>query len=625
MSHRKVEFVADGADFRAVFAGNPLPMWVYDLETLEFLEVNDAAVAWYGYSRKEFLRMRLSDIGPPEEAPRFYPEVERSRTGLQFSGGWRQRRKDGRLIDASLILHTIEFGGRPAILAVSQNAADRPRADGDRQELEARYRQLFDNTNDLVYTIDPTGRFTSVNQAALTATGYTLEEALSVNVTAVVAPEYLDLVRTMMARKLDGTEDTNRYDIEIVTKDGRRIPVELSTRVILAEGRAVGIQGIARNVADRKHAEEKLRLVYETQAQRVAELEALYNLSGLLRAAQRVEDMYPLLTGYTKDLLRADVASLAVWEPKRKVLTCADSTGGAGEMPGTVLSLHGSLPGWVVRTGVMYLADDFPREPVPTDMDVSPYRTSGPVVIMPVRSEQEVTGTLSVTRARGSGRPPFAAAELRLLKGIAEMAGTAVRRAQLYHDLHQTHVQTVLALAHAIESRDFYTANHGARLVALSEAVARKLGCREEEIEDIRWGARLHDIGKIGVPDSVLGKPQGLTEPEWTLMRRHPEIGADIIGSVDRMRGVAKIVRHHQEKWDGTGYPDGLRGAEIPLGARILAVVDAYGAMTDARPYQPARAPEEAIAEIRRCAGTQFDPRVVEVFCAAAQAPDGAP
>lgn len=98
-------------------------------------------------------------------------------------------------------------------------------------------------------------------------------------------------------------------------------------------------------------------------------------------------------------------------------------------------------------------------------------------------------------------------------------------------------------------------------------------------------------------------------------MRQHPVLGEEILRSVDRMRGVAKLVRHHQEKWDGTGYPDGLKGEAIPLGARILAVVDAYGAITEARPYKPARTHAEAVAEIRRCAGSQFDPRVAEVFC----------
>jgi len=152
--------------------------------------------------------------------------------------------------------------------------------------------------------------------------------------------------------------------------------------------------------------------------------------------------------------------------------------------------------------------------------------------------------------------------------------------------------------------------------VALAERMARELGCSDREVEDIRWGARLHDIGKIGVSDAVLRKPTILTEQEWTMMRQHPVLGEEILASAERMRGVAKLVRHHQERWDGTGYPDGLRGEAIPLGARILAVVDAYGAIIDARPYKPARTHADAVEEIRRCAGSQFDPSVVAVFCA---------
>ena len=124
----------------------------------------------------------------------------------------------------------------------------------------------------------------------------------------------------------------------------------------------------------------------------------------------------------------------------------------------------------------------------------------------------------------------------------------------------------------------------------------------------------MHDVGKIGVPDRILNKPGGLNEVEWKMMRQHPILGEEILKSVERMRTVARLVRHHQERWDGTGYPDRLQGEAIPLGSRILAVVDAYGAITEARPYKPARPHGEAVAEIRRCAGTQFDPGVVAVF-----------
>jgi len=237
------------------------------------------------------------------------------------------------------------------------------------------------------------------------------------------------------------------------------------------------------------------------------------------------------------------------------------------------------------------------------------------MAIVPVRSEQETIGVLALGRPRSEPRRPFADVEIRMLEGLSEVGGTAIRRARLYHHLEEAYLQIVLALAGAVDARDSYTSDHSERIARWAEAVAHVMGCGEDEVQDIRRAARLHDIGKIGIPDSILLKPMALSETEWAVMRRHPLIGAEILMSVQRMRGVATLVRHHQERWDGTGYPDALRGEEIPLGARILAVVDAYSSITDKRHYKHARTPAEAVAELRRCAGTQFDPRVVDVFC----------
>ena len=127
----------------------------------------------------------------------------------------------------------------------------------------------------------------------------------------------------------------------------------------------------------------------------------------------------------------------------------------------------------------------------------------------------------------------------------------------------------------------------------------------------------LHDIGKIAVPDHILRKPTPLTEEEWAIVRQHPVVGAQIMAPVAKLAGAARIVRHHHEWWNGKGYPDGLKGEDIPLGGRILAVVDAYSAITDERAYKPSRSHREAVDELVRCSGTQFDPTIVSAFVAA--------
>ncbi|HXX40250.1 MAG TPA: HD-GYP domain-containing protein [bacterium] len=206
----------------------------------------------------------------------------------------------------------------------------------------------------------------------------------------------------------------------------------------------------------------------------------------------------------------------------------------------------------------------------------------------------------------------MSAAHRHTLRGITVTAGTAIREAQLREATRRAYAQVVVSFVHAMEAHDSPTAAHSRRLVRVCVVLAQHLGCDATQVDHIRWAARFHDIGKIGVSGDILQKPGALTHHEWVLMRQHPIIGEEILRAVPWMQGVAKLVRHHQERWDGTGYPDGLRGEEIPLGARILAAVDAYCAMTEDRPYRTAARHADALTELRRCAGTQFDPRVVK-------------
>ena len=357
--------------------------------------------------------------------------------------------------------------------------------------------------------------------------------------------------------------------------------------------------------------------LHDERAARAADLEVLFDLSKRLRVARSPEEIYPILVGHGMDLLHAEKGVLNLLDPRLQAFDCVYAAGLPAEVRDQPFPTSGSAFGRVVETGTTYRTYNFGGEPLPIWMNG--YRSIGPAVIVPVRSESEIIGTLGLGRKRGSDAHPFADAEVRLLEGIAEIGGTAIRRARLFQNLEKSYMQMVLSLARTMDARDHYTSGHSERIAVWAEAIARALECEDAETQEIRWGALLHDIGKIGVPDEILRKPGRLTEAEWKVMRQHPVIGEEILASTERMRGVAKIVRHHQEKWDGTGYPDGLRDEEIPLGARILAVVDAYSAITDDRPYKKARTHEDAIAELRRCAGAQFDPRVVEVFCRVVQ------
>ncbi|HLJ61273.1 MAG TPA: diguanylate cyclase [bacterium] len=359
---------------------------------------------------------------------------------------------------------------------------------------------------------------------------------------------------------------------------------------------------------------ERLQLVQTTQ-QRTAELEAFYDLSRELRKARSVEQMYPMIVGHALGLLAADHGALVLVGPDRKTLVHAHTAGMEAQEPGSAFPAEGTRSEMVLKTGVAFVTEDFSTEAPPRFFRRDAYRQFGPLVIVPVRSEEENIGTLRLGRRKRPGARPFADAEVRLLEGIAEVAGTAIHRARLHQDLEQSYIEMVLALARAADARDNYTGDHSERIATRAVALARALGRTQAEVQDIHWGALLHDIGKLGVPDSILRKPGPLSEAEWQVMRQHPVIGAEILRPVDRMRNVAILVRHHQERWDGTGYPDGLRGEGIPLGARILAAVDAYSAITDDRAYDRGRTSDAAVAELLRCAGTQFDPRVVEVFC----------
>lgn len=232
------------------------------------------------------------------------------------------------------------------------------------------------------------------------------------------------------------------------------------------------------------------------------------------------------------------------------------------------------------------------------------------LILFPMRLETEPVGIFALSFDRFHSIDQ----RLPLARMFSEQAAQAIQREGLALTEEESAVEIVLALAKALESRDLSTGSHCRRITRIAEQVAIRMGCTFREVQDIRRAALLHDIGKIGIPDQILHKPGPLTEREWAIMRQHPEIGARILRLVHGLNEVAKLVLAHHERYDGSGYPYGLSGDAIPLGSRILSVVDAFGAMITDRVYRPALSFRDAVAELKRCAGTHFDPHVVDVF-----------
>jgi putative nucleotidyltransferase with HDIG domain len=202
----------------------------------------------------------------------------------------------------------------------------------------------------------------------------------------------------------------------------------------------------------------------------------------------------------------------------------------------------------------------------------------------------------------------------RLCRGYQQSLQYAVDLKKTYRRLQRAILQSLLGLANALEAKDSYTRGHSTRVSRLARQMARRVGLPRETVEMIAQAALLHDIGKIGVPEAILRKPGRLTDPEWDVMRRHPLTGAQIVAPLDFFADGAIIVRHHHERLDGSGYPDGLRGETIPAGARIIAVADVYDALTSERPYRPSFSHADAIERLEQERGRTLDPHLVSVF-----------
>src|SRR5215212_3884787 len=234
------------------------------------------------------------------------------------------------------------------------------------------------------------------------------------------------------------------------------------------------------------------------------------------------------------------------------------------------------------------------------------------LLAVPLQRRDQTLGCLfALDKVNGA---EFDSVDSKLLNSIANESAIYLENAMLFEDVHGLMMGLLHSLTSAVDAKDAYTCGHSERVAMLAKIIAQEAGLTEGEAERIYMAGLLHDVGKIGVPESVLQKPGRLTPEEFEHMKKHPEIGARILADVKQLKPIIPGVLHHHERYDGKGYPHGLAGRDIPLMGRIICLADCFDAMTSNRTYRKALPLEVALTEIRRCSSTQFDPRLTEAF-----------
>lgn len=367
-------------------------------------------------------------------------------------------------------------------------------------------------------------------------------------------------------------------------------------------------QRLLRSLAEIVEALEHTRSQLE---EKVAELAMVLEVSQSVTEGLNIGRIAELVAERAMVYLQADSAALMLLDDGKE-LSLAAAKGLSEEIPKDVKVMVGEgVAGWVAKTGDPLLLDSSR----PKDMEFLRILDREKVrscICVPLRYENRIVGVMSVTNIVSEQQ--FTQDNLKVLQIISDIAALAVENLRLFRKSQRNFLNTVAALAAAIDAKDSYTRGHSERVASYAVAIASEFGLSEQDKTSVETAALLHDIGKIGVPDHILDKPAKLTDKEYMVVKMHPYTGAQIIQPIEMLSDVLPLVLAHHERYDGTGYIEGAEGEQIPIGARIIAVADAFEAMTSERPHRSAFSITKAVAELKEKSGTQFDPEVVKAF-----------
>lgn len=458
------------------------------------------------------------------------------------------------------------------------------------RESEERYREILSSISEGYYETDLQGRFTFFNNSFCRITGYSRDELQGTSFRLLQAPG--EKVYRYFSKVYETGMAEEGCTFLMKKKDDREMVVELSiSPVRIQEGSWSGFRGLIRDITERKRYEEKLQFLSFHDA-----LTLVYN-RGYFE-----EEMNRLTNGrdYPISIIVVDLDGLKIVN---------DSLGhekGDQLLKATANILNRSVRAndIISRIGGDEFALILPRTGEETAISIGKRISKNVELYREQNPEIPLNLSIGISTSADPSHPIveiFKEADNNMYRNKISRTSTSRRT-------------IVKALLSILSERDYITSGHAERLRILANDLGEMLGLSPQQISDLSLLSSVHDLGKVGIPDRILFKPGKLDDSEWAEMRRHPEIGHRIASASPDLQHIANLILYHHEKWDGSGYPCGLKEDEIPIECRILAIVDAYDAMTSTRPYRVGLTPEQAIREIEKCAGTQFEPELVKAF-----------
>ncbi|HEY3312111.1 MAG TPA: HD domain-containing phosphohydrolase [Anaerolineales bacterium] len=509
------------------------------------------------------------------------------------------------------------------ILTVLENKrlqAEHKRAEIALMKSEARYRQIIDTAQEGVWTIDGDNKTTFVNPRMAEMLGYTVPEMTGAFMTNFMDDEWVVVATAKLEMRRRGMKE--QHEFKFTRKDGSSIWTLINTNPIIdADGEYQGALAMISDITERKRAEEKIQKQFE-------HLTALREIDRAITSNFNLHLNLTTLLIHAINQLHVDAAAVLLLDPHSLRLEYVAGLGFHTQaIEKTSLGLE---EGYAGRAVINRQLVEISKLGEPDGAGPNKDYLAGEGFVsyygVPLITRGQVKGVLEVYcrspfSAWASGDSSTSSEWLDFLNTLAGQAAIAIDNSTLLEGLERSNFElteaydaTIEGWSRALDLRDRETEGHTRRVTELTLKLTRAFKLSETEMAQVRWGALLHDIGKMGVPDSILLKPGPLTVDEWAIMKKHPTQAFELLAPIRYLRQALDIPHYHHEKWDGSGYPLGLKGEQIPFTARIFAVVDVWDALSSDRPYRAAWSASMVREYIRNMSGIHFDPQVVKVF-----------